>query len=443
MLIRQRSRKLLPTSKQPVRHTSIALSCRITGRHITDIEPILELHPKTAVIAVNPANRYRHPSAPILRELIDRLGAQNVVFTGSEGRLDFDSDGVQNATFTAAQRDSYALFIEPSRRWAEQHGKIKEVADYEYIRQVMFRDSGTAVSARSRTEPWIEQKAESIGSTLSPEFEIGSLRNGGMSSGSLIEDRIFAATVSDSDRDVVATVERDSYDDEGGNKSISAEEAQQVLDRLEIRGTEAQPAQVVKVSMETTAGVPNGLEPSIDVQPGDLTKLATAPKLAGTRTHSPTPPGGMVFLAGGKLFISGNGAVLVGGTVDVCGQNLCIRSLETSTLPYVLPFETNSLFSEVWDRVYNRNINTFYLSINPTKKFLSNTSVDNLPSDRLMYGTSANPDAANEVVTAGDIQGTDIGCILWQSDVAFKSASLGFDVLQPASGLRAPKRRSL
>jgi hypothetical protein len=57
-----------------------------------------------------------------------------------------------------------------------------------------------------------------------------------------------------------------------------------------------------------------------------------------------------------------------------------------------------------------------------------------VPSERLQYGTSPNPSAANEVVTAGDIQGTQIGRILWESDVTFKSAGVGFDVLKGRNG---------
>jgi hypothetical protein len=142
----------------------------------------------------------------------------------------------------------------------------------------------------------------------------------------------------------------------------------------------------------------------------------------------------MVYLTGGKLFATANASELLGGTLDICGDAPCVTFPGTASQPFHLPFAFNQLFAEVWNRVHDRAIDTFYLSINPTKSFLKNSDLQPVPSERIQYGTSPNPSAANEVVTAGDIQGTQIGRILWESDVAFKSAGVGFDVLKGRNG---------
>jgi hypothetical protein len=146
--------------------------------------------------------------------------------------------------------------------------------------------------------------------------------------------------------------------------------------------------------------------------------------------------GGMVFLRGGKLFPAGEANELLGGNLDVCGSNCCVKTSGGGT--YLLPFSPGQLFSEVWTRVYDRQIESFYLSINPTKQFLKNIDAgfDRIPSDKLRFG-SGQPGGGirtHEVVTTGEIQGTQIGQILWEADVAFKSKSLGFDVLTGGGG---------
>lgn len=139
----------------------------------------------------------------------------------------------------------------------------------------------------------------------------------------------------------------------------------------------------------------------------------------------------MVFLQGDKLFPVGEASELLGGSLDVCGTSYCVKTLGGVT--YNLPFAPGTLFSEVWTRVYDRRIDSFYLSINPTKQLLRNlsASLDRIPSGRLRFGvgTAGGGIRTHEVVTAGDIKGTQIGQILWEADVAFKSRSLRYDVL--------------
>jgi hypothetical protein len=145
----------------------------------------------------------------------------------------------------------------------------------------------------------------------------------------------------------------------------------------------------------------------------------------------------MVFLQGGKLFPVGEATELYSGTLDVCGSKLCIKVAgdEASAVSvFELPFSPSELFSEVWTRVYDQQIDSFYLSINPTKQFLRGLSsgLSGVPTDKLNYGPGAAQGGfrTHEVVTSGDIENSHIGQILWEADVAFKSASLGFDVLK-------------
>jgi hypothetical protein len=78
-------------------------------------------------------------------------------------------------------------------------------------------------------------------------------------------------------------------------------------------------------------------------------------------------------------------------------------------------------------------VSAFYLSINPTKRFLQQmeTGSRTVPTGALQYGSGPSPAGLrnNEVVTAGGIETSIIGDILWRADVAFKSASLGYSVL--------------
>src|ERR1039458_93182 len=140
--------------------------------------------------------------------------------------------------------------------------------------------------------------------------------------------------------------------------------------------------------------------------------------------------GAVVDLRGDRVVTAESASVLFCGTVDSCPLGLCVKA--TDGITYSLPFAASGLFWEVWDRVVDKNVDNFYLSINPTKKFLQGTEDFQIPTDQLKFGTGANAPAtpANRVVTAGGIDGSQIGKILWEADVAFKSEALGFDVLK-------------
>lgn len=138
------------------------------GSASNDIELILALKPATAIIAVNPANAYRHPAPRILKTLIDRLGAANVLFTGSVDAIALRPTGVARVRFTAAQPESYDLYVRPNLERAIEK-KDLSVADadaYAYLRQVMCAGKCQQIDA---SEPQLLDKVERAGAlAISP-----------------------------------------------------------------------------------------------------------------------------------------------------------------------------------------------------------------------------------------------------------------------------------
>ena len=96
------------------------------GSKAHDVTPILAgLHPRVAIISANEENMYGHPSAPILRVLLEKLNPENVIFTGSERNLKIGGGGIIEAPHTAADPDAYALLVASSRQWDEkQHPRL-------------------------------------------------------------------------------------------------------------------------------------------------------------------------------------------------------------------------------------------------------------------------------------------------------------------------------
>ncbi len=430
------------------------------GSAAHDVEAILALRPKTAIIAVNPANKYGHPAAPILRKLMETLGPENVIFTGSDGHVDLGPDGVKYARYTAANPECYALFVDPSRRRAERLGLTKDVEDYKAIYAVMMKgedlppgvpfggqpnppagdSGGDTAQNRPRSprppSPASEARKEAFasridnnGTALSEQLDAGFIKSGGVQPAVLERSRLFRNGGS---AKTAVWITRDEDYDAAAKQSapFSAAEISAIRDHLQLTGSDPTIERSLTVIASTDSGNLNPVEPELHVTKQNL----TPPTVVSGPDRGHTPKGGMVYLTGGKLFATSNASELLGGTLDVCGNAPCITFPGTSSSPFHLPFAFNQLFSEVWNRVHDRAIDTFYLSINPTKAFLKDSLTQPVPTERLQFGTSLNPSAANEVVTAGDIQGTQIGRILWESDVAFKSAGVGFDVLKGRNG---------
>jgi hypothetical protein len=121
------------------------------GSRYHDISPVIELlHPKRVIIAVNPENRYGHPSPPILLKLMQVLGKENVIFTGSVQNVVLDDDGVNSAMFTAADKDSYAMFVAPNRVRAEKLKNAEDIEACAAIQRMMEDDRGGTESSGGR-----------------------------------------------------------------------------------------------------------------------------------------------------------------------------------------------------------------------------------------------------------------------------------------------------
>jgi beta-lactamase superfamily II metal-dependent hydrolase len=423
------------------------------GSKYHDIEPLLSLRPRYAVIAVNPENRYGHPSPSILRKLMEQLGNDNVIFTGSVGDVVFDSKGVRSVEFTAADKDSYALFVAQNRVRAESRGNKEDLGDLAIIEKMMM---GEDVKGPSITTPQrggagklFEADIRANGSILPADFELGAVSYGNDGPNTLQNHKVFASNLSATNdltgMSVAVRIERDS-DAPESRTGLTKAEAQGILQQLRMLGTNADKAKEIVVSFSSPIGSLDVLQPDLVTSEDELSRLLTRPRVTGSRPTrrvpgttfkpplnpaEPIPRGGMVFLRGNKLFPVGEASELLGGNLQVCGTRYCV--IGAGGTSYELPFSPGRLFSEIWTRVYDRRIDSFYLSINPTKEFLHNFNrgLRQVPSDKLKYGGGVTGVGlrTHEVVTAGDIENSEIGRILWESDVAFKSASLGFNVL--------------
>lgn len=350
------------------------------------------------------------------------------------------------------------------------------------------------------SQTFFEEIVKRNGSILQPEFEFGAISYGRDGAPALRSKKIFAYPLTTSTdltgQDVAVVLERSVRDSRTSPSKLTPPEARQVSQQLKLLGNNADKAKAVYVYSSSPVGLPDVLEPTVVTNPQELALLSVvtptrpgggagprpggggpsaggggpagsgsgaSPRGRGTQPgggrpragqaggrggqpavaqrRARVPSGGMVFLQGGKLFPVGEATELLGGTLDVCGAKLCVRTSGgggAMAAAYTLPFSPGPLFSEVWTRVVDRRVNSFYLSINPTKQFLRNldSGFDNIPTGRLRFGASAagTGSRTHEVVTAGDIENTRIGQILWEADVAFKSASLGFDVLTGRAG---------
>jgi beta-lactamase superfamily II metal-dependent hydrolase len=403
------------------------------GSRFGDIEPILALNPRRAVIAVNRENRYGHPGGHILAALIDRLGPDNVYFTGSGSATVFGRDGVISKAHTAAQRDSYALFVQEAHTRAKRRKDSQaEVAAYERVRSGMLSDRGilppdmppdpTSIPPKGPNDgppDAFTARIQERGTMHTPAFEIMHVRAGGSPEADVRSHRAFGT----GDPSRTSTRTDTTTPHATASRQRSQRQANEhALRNAHITGTTL--AGPILATAETAAGVPSSLEASF---------VMTAPQAHGSLA---TPPrGGMVFLTGGTVHVAGNASELFGGTLDLCNGRICVRPLADDGAPYILPIAAGSLFGEVWHRVAERRVESFYLSINPTKSFLNALNDDDVPVQKLAFGHGPVAGHANEVVTAGDIERSEIGRILWESDVAFKSASLGFDVLSGATPL--------
>lgn len=409
------------------------------GSRYHDIKPVLALKPTRAIVTVDPENRNGHPAPEILDSLMTALTPENVLFTGSVQNIVLGPEGViSKGNYTAAMRDSFALFVLPNIERAFRKGKKisgKELEAYKRIAKVILERPPGPGDHRA-ADDLIRAHIGIEGSMLTPEFALAYLKSGGVSPKDLDGHRIFPGGPGrdlppDSSAIYVAPGLGGSPSPDQGPPPVNRSDAGgRAL--LAAGGASATGKGTVRVRFETTAGFDDATEPPQTVPSRNL-----APRPADSPVSAPPaapPAGGMVYLTGGKLYAAGSASALLGGIVDLCGESVCIKTVDGGDQAYyTVPGTLDPLSAGVWDKVYRGRIDAFYLSINPTKRFLQEmgTRFDSVPSDKLRFGAGGadTEGATNEVVTAGEIERSRIGRILWEADVLFKSRALGFDVL--------------
>jgi len=391
------------------------------GSRYHDSEAILSLGPKRAIVSVNPDNYFGHPAAEVIEKLIDRLGPENVLFTGSVGAVEIGLDGVK-ALHSAADPDTFALFFEQRLAKAERlpttKARNEEIAALKRVRAKILDRSPARPGA---LDTMIAARAQATGTIHPSDFEAGLVPLKDGHADLLAASRLFTVTAAVPAVYVTA------------DHSLSDEDSRKVW--------QSQGAVDIRVQADT--GLPSAYFP--DVLPpapsngGDPgAPLRPHPGGGGATTVSLgsdlLPDGGMVFLDGGRVEIAGAQSEMTGARLAVCGAAACLTTLTGAS--YRLPFTNMALFGEVLWRV-NRGTKAFYLSINPRKKLLqANFPITQVPSGRLRFGPGhGGADALNDVVTTGGIDRSRIGDILWRADVEFKSKALGLDAL---SGVARP-----
>jgi beta-lactamase superfamily II metal-dependent hydrolase len=409
------------------------------GSEYHNNDPIFELNPETVIFTVNKENRHGHPSAPVLKGCMDRFKPENVIFTGSEHPVVISSKGLIETHHTASQTDSYTFFVQPNEeRLKKQKAKastarLKIINDnlalYKEVGAIMRQDGGdqppppnsstpdpdnppSPSSSPSTGNKMLQEKVQRTGSILTSDFSLGALSiNKDLAVPFFQNLKIFP--VKDSDL-LLVTLEV-PLEESKANYLLKAQKAQRdiILSGKKID-------KKIAIASLSRNGFPSVLG---EVEMSSLT------------LSQPLPKGGMVYLNGGKLIPIGQATELISGKLDICGQKFCVKvsSEGEAEKIYDLPFSPSPLFSEIWTRVYDKDIKSFYLSINPTKRMINNlkNDIQNIPMSKLFFGeNSKDPHSFNEVVTSGNIEKSKIGHILWEADVIFKSRSLGFDVLK-------------
>ena len=411
------------------------------GSRYHDIEAIFELAPKRAIISVNPSNRFGHPSAEIVERLIEKLGKDNVFFTGSRGNIELSASGMKGV-HSAADPDTWALFFEGRLNKAEGMRQTavrkEEVAALKRVRKAInpVGEPGAQVAAAARTTPGgvdveMVDRVHATGSMLPIDIEASRVPLTGADVGTLLGDRVFpvprgaAVYVTNTTGTTISASDRYKIDKMWGG--------------------------VFEFRFQSGGGLPSPFfPPEPPIPPG----FTTPPPPSPTPTTSPRPNsgivtdlgtgslpmGGMVFLDGGRIEMSGARTQMAGGTLEGCGVIACLKTATGHS--YRLPFAASDmpLLREVLWRV-NKGVAAFYLSINPRKKLLQdNFSLSQVPTAKLLHGPGqGGGDALNDVVTAGGIERSRIGDILWRADVAFKSKALGMDVLSGTRGTLDPR----
>lgn len=392
------------------------------GSKYTDIGPLLALGISQVIISVAPDNRFDHPGLRNLLAAVKTVGAANVYFTGSVRHLKVTRAGLP-AQDPVTVRDNFETYIRPRKAAVEaelaktnsnkkeikkSRALLDELAQIAQLEQLMVRPAvGTCAEVRSASAAFAAGilRAESVDQT-SLRRRIG-------------EDAKSLTLPLAPDETVPET-------------ALDLTVAQQVrlLDALSLNwfAQEALTAggRVTVFSQEVDAPTARPLE---------LFDLTSA-NFTAFKSLRAAPSGGMVYFNGGRVSLSGPHSDLVGASLDVCDAGPCL--VAAGGKQYQVPLQLDSLFAEVWDRAYSRNLDAFYLTIDPLQSALTGNA-SAAPSDRLRLGGSELSEAErrNIVRTAGDIDRTAIGHVLLAADVLFKSRALGIDVV---TGAAAPSK---
>jgi hypothetical protein len=184
----------------------------------------------------------------------------------------------------------------------------------------------------------------------------------------------------------------------------------------------------VEVRFAQPSGLPGESHPSVA-----LTR-AQAIALRNETPHGVSPRrGGMVYLTGGELRFRTSAEAFADAQLDVCGRTYCLRFANPALNPLAtgptvaLPFSPSPLFTVTWQLTYQRQVESLYLSINPRKDALRNNTFGRAPTTKLLLDPPP-AQRVNDIVTSGGVDRTELGPILLDADIAFKSGGLGFDV---------------
>jgi hypothetical protein len=284
-------------------------------------------------------------------------------------------------------------------------------------------------------------QARTVGTVHDPRFDLGAVARQGRHSPAMGRDRPFLNAASPApglpglEPPASATIVLSKPDGPlpptpaALDPSLRAE----ILSRARaVAPTGPKQGEVIHVAFLDANARPAG--PGYDIGKKEITLLETS-----LAKGAALPKGGMVDLVGAALSFSDDS--LASAALDICGKRPCLvldDPKRGSPTKATLPFEMSRIFAEIWQRVHDRGITTFYLSIDPTPGTLraGYEADQSLPRNRLAFGDDLPAgERRNRVVTSGELEGTLLGRALFDADVLFKSAALGFDVTHGTKAL--------
>jgi hypothetical protein len=276
--------------------------------------------------------------------------------------------------------------------------------------------------AAERPNSLLTTKALLTGTVLSPWIDHAFLDDKGLDTVELLKRRPFTVGAAQQALEVVLPYPGPRAPTK--TNQLPPQSRQAVLDELRAvhMTDELDPKTEVVVRFEDKKGMVAAEGSGLRLTAAEL----DPPPVKGTKAVRP-PQG--VFLRGGKIFPSAQAAVMAGGTLVACSfdnYKLCIRT--PRNLELRTNFKIDRVLHETWKHVYGELLDTYYLSIDPTSASLK-ASFNGWPINRLNNTTKNN----RVVVRPESLRAEEIGQILYEADVLFKSAALGFNVLRDQS----------